>query len=107
VVPQRGWGVGAGPANRIGMAASTADSFKAKEIRGTLGCEKKDAARLASDDERQSLSRTRVDAQETLAPASILRRPTETSAGCGDSSTSAATEHHLEGDGVDDQLGSL
>lgn len=110
MVPQRGWGDGAGHGTskgtgRGGMAASTADLIKEETIGSTLGCEKEDATRLASDDEKQSRSGTGVDAQETRSPAQILRRPTEASAGCGDSSTSAATEHHTKGDGVDDQLG--
>lgn len=89
------------------MAASTANPSQEEEIGGTLGCEKEDAARLASDDERQSRSGTGIDAQETHSPTQILRRPAEASAGCGNSSTSAATKHHTEGDGVDDQLGNL
>lgn len=112
MVPQRGWGNGAGHGTSGGtggerMAASTADLIEEETIGSTLGCEKEDAARLASDDERQSRSGTGVDAKETQSPTQILRRPTEASAGGGDSSTSAATEHHTEGDGVDDQLRGL
>lgn len=112
MVPQRGWGAGAGHGTdrgtgREGMAASTADSSTQGKIKGTLGCEKEDATGPAANVERQSRSGTGVDAQETPSPASILRRPTEASAGCGDSSTSAATEHHHEGDGINDQLGHI
>lgn len=110
MVHQRGWSAGAGNGTnrgtgREGMAASTADSSTQREVEGTLGCEEEDATGSAANVEGQSRSRTGVDAQETPSPASILRRPTETSAGCGDSSASAATKHHHEGDGVDDQLG--
>ena len=104
MVPQRGWGNGTGGTNESRMAASTADLIEKETIGSTLGCEKEDAARLASNDERQSRSGTGVDAQETRSPTQVLRRPTEASAGCGDCSTSTATEHHTEGDGVDDQL---
>ena len=107
MVPQRGWGDGARRTDEGRMAASTADLIEEETIGSTLGCETKDAARLASDDEGQSRSGTGINAQETRSPTQILRRPAEASAGCGDSSTSAATEHHTKGDGVDDQLRSL
>lgn len=103
MVPQRGWGAGAGhgtdkDTGRGGMAASTASS--SEEIENYRSFEQGNSERIASDDAGQGRSRTGVDAQETPSPASILRRPTETSARCGDSSASAAAEHHQEGDGL-------
>ena len=103
MVPQRGWGAGAGHGTdegteRGGMAASTAGY--SEEVKNCHSYTQKRSQRVASDDAEQGRSGTGVDAQETPSPASVLHRPAETSAGCGDSSASAATTHHQEGDGL-------